>query len=395
MIDKKLIKWGESGSIIREINEYAIKLAFKVGKENVFNFTIGNPSVDPPLCVQKCINRLNQEFSQNELHAYAPAPGLLSVRKKIADYLTRSFGVNYNFDGIYITSGASSALAILCRALLSSGDQAVVFAPFFPEYKAYIEAVGAKLIVVQPKDASFNLDLDKFDMSITEKTSVVILNSPNNPSGYIVSEQVICDLAQILERKQKEYCHPIYIIADEPYRELSYGKNVPFIPKFYKNTIYCYSFSKSMSLPGDRLGFFAILPTMDSHNEIWAASCGAARIMGYICVSPLMQMVISECIGATSDFSVYKENRELLCDALQNMGFRFPNSDGTFYLFLDTFNSDSRTFCANAMRYNILLVPGIEFGLENYARLSYCVSKQVIEKSLPSFRKLAQLYHLN
>ncbi len=234
----------------------------------MFNFTIGNTNVDQLLYVQKRINRLNQEFAQNELHSYALAPRLLPVRKKIADYLTQSFGVNYNFGGIYIASGASSALAILCKALLSAGDQAVVFAPFFPEYKTYVEAVGAKLTVVQPKDANFNIDLDKFDMSITEKVSVVILNSPNNPSGYIISEQIIYDLVQILERKQKEYCHPIYIIVDEPYRELSYGKSVPFIPQFYKNTIYCYSFSKSMSLPGNRLGFFATLPTMDYHNEI-------------------------------------------------------------------------------------------------------------------------------
>ncbi|MBQ7566422.1 MAG: pyridoxal phosphate-dependent aminotransferase [Oscillospiraceae bacterium] len=395
MIDPKLIAWGSSGSTIRSIAEYGAKRAAVVGAENVYNFSIGSPSVDPPACVQESIDRLNATVPATQLHTYAPAPGLQPVRQHVADYLKAQFGVPYRDKDIYMTCGTSTALAVLCRVFLSEGDEAVVPAPFFMEYRVYVEAVGGKLVVVPPQEKTLQLDMTAMEAAITEKTRLVLLNSPNNPSGGILTRSVLTALAAMLERKQKQYGHPIYIVADEPYRELCYNAEVPFIPSLYKNTVYCYSLSKSVSLPGDRVGFLALHPAMDDYDNVFAAVYGAVRIYGYICLSPLLQLMLKDCLGETADLSAYEENRDLIYGSLTKLGYECVHPDGAFYLFLKTPGGDANAFCKRAMeQYDLLLVPGDEFGCEGYARLAYCVPKDMILRSLPAFEKLAKEYGL-
>ena len=266
MISKQMVAWGESGSSIREIAAYGERRAAEIGPENVYNFAIGNPSIDPPDCVQEAVERLLRTVPPTQLHAYAPAPGMASVREKVAAYLTDTFGEAYRAQDIYMTDGASSALAILTRALMGPGDEAIVFAPYFPEYAVYAEAAGGSVRVVPCRADTFALDLDALAAAVTEKTALLILNSPNNPSGVVVSRPELEALAALLREKQARYGHPIYIIADEPYRELVYGGvEVPFLPAIYPNAIYCYSYSKTLSLPGERVGFLALHPAMDDY----------------------------------------------------------------------------------------------------------------------------------
>ena len=276
MISKQMVAWGESGSSIREIAAYGERRAAEIGPENVYNFAIGNPSIDPPDCVQEAVERLLHTVPPTQLHAYAPAPGMASVREKVAAYLTDTFGEVYRAQDIYMTDGASSALAILTRALMGPGDEAIVFAPYFPEYAVYAEAAGGSVRVVPCRADTFALDLDALAAAVTEKTALLILNSPNNPSGVVVSRPELEALAALLREKQARYGHPIYIIADEPYRELVYGGvEVPFLPAIYPNAIYCYSYSKTLSLPGERVGFLALHPAMDDYAAVHAAVRGA------------------------------------------------------------------------------------------------------------------------
>lgn len=396
MISKQMIDWGESGCSIREIAAYGERRAAEIGPENVYNFAIGNPSIDPPDCVHAAVERLLRTVPPTQLHAYAPAPGMASVREKVAAYLTQTFGEAYRAQDIYMTDGASSALAILTRALMGPGDEAIVFAPYFPEYAVYAEAAGGGVRVVPCRADTFALDLEALAAAVTEKTALLILNSPNNPSGVVVSRPELEALAALLREKQARYGHPIYIIADEPYRELVYGGvEVPFLPAIYPNAIYCYSYSKTLSLPGERVGFLALHPAMDDYAAVHAAVLGAGRALGYICVSSLFQLAVAECLGQTADISAYAANRELIYGALTDMGYACARPDGAFYLFLKSPEPDARAFCRRAMDYDILLVPGDDFGCPGYARLAYCVARSQLERSLPAFRKLAESYGLS
>ena len=371
MISKQMIDWGESGCSIREIAAYGERRAAEIGPENVYNFAIGNPSIDPPDCVHAAVERLLRTVPPTQLHAYAPAPGMASVREKVAAYLTQTFGEAYRAQDIYMTDGASSALAILTRALMGPGDEAIVFAPYFPEYAVYAEAAGGSVRVVPCRADTFALDLEALAAAVTEKTALLILNSPNNPSGVVVSRPELEALAALLREKQARYGHPIYIIADEPYRELVYGGvEVPFLPAIYPNAIYCYSYSKTLSLPGERVGFLALHPAMDDYAAVHAAVLGAGRALGYICVSSLFQLAVAECLGQTADISAYAANRELIYGALTDMGYACARPDGAFYLFLKSPEPDARAFCRRAMDYDILLVPGDDFGCPGYARLA-------------------------
>ncbi|MDO4815648.1 MAG: pyridoxal phosphate-dependent aminotransferase [Bacillota bacterium] len=395
MISEKYISWGNAGSTIRELAAYGAERAKIVGRENVYDFTIGSPSIAPPKALLDTVSRLCAEADPTQLHAYAPAAGIESVREKIARELNESFGADYDAGDIYMTHGASSALAILCAALLSEGDEALVIAPYFPEYKTYIEQTGAVMTEVLCDLESFQMDMGAFAGKITEKTAAVIINSPNNPSGVVLSEGSISAIAAVLNKKAEEYGHPIYIIADEPYRELVYGGiEVPFIPGLYADTLYCYSFSKSVSLPGERIGYIAISKAMADYSNVKAAVYGAARALGYVCVSPLFQLAVAETLGELSDIFLYDENRTLLYDALQEMGYRCIKPDGAFYLFIKTPVSDSRAFCRKAMEKDLLLVPGDDFGCPGFARLAYCVPVERIKKSLPAFKWLAEEYGL-
>ena len=394
MIPNKYITWGNSGAIIRELAAYGAQRAKVVGPENVYDFTIGSPSIEPPKKFLDTVDELMKTVSPIELHTYAPAAGLESVRNAVAGYLADSFGVEYSPDDIYMTHGASSALAIILASLLSEGEDALVLTPYFPEYRIYVEQAGGRLIEV-PCDADFQTDLDALEKRLTPKTSVLIINSPNNPSGAVLSESSVKAISELLNRKAAEYGHPIYIVADEPYRELVYGDiEVPFIPAFYDNTIYCYSFSKSLPLPGERIGYLAVSPKAEAHDDIRAAVNGAGRALGYVCVSTMFQLAAAQCLGVTVDISKYDENRLLAYTALKDMGFICVKPDGAFYLFIKAPDGDSQGFCRKAMEKDILLVPGDAFGCPGYARLAYCVSNERIRRSLPAFRALAEEYGL-
>ena len=395
MIPERLVTWGSSGCSIREIAAYGEQRAAIVGPENVYNFTIGSPSIDPPPCVRQTIDRLMDTMPPTALHAYAPAQGLADVRRKMADYLNRTFSMDYRPQDVYMTDGASAALSILAHVLLSPGDEAITLAPFFSEYRVFVEDAGGVLQVVPGLPGTFQPDLPAIEAAINEKTAVFLLNSPNNPSGVVLSRESLTDLCALLERKQREYGHPIYIVADEPYRELVYGgTEVAFLPAMYANTVYCYSFSKSMSLPGERVGFLALSPRAEDHDRVMAAVAGAYRTQGYICVSSLFQRVAAACIGQTADISAYEANRDLIYNGLRELGFQCVHPDGAFYLFVKSPEPDARAFCKRAMEYDLLMVPGDDFECPGYVRLAYCVAKDTLERSLPVFKKLAQSYGL-
>ncbi len=393
MIDQKLVAWGHSGNIIREIAEYGAEQAKIVGADHVYNFTIGSPSIDPPACVFETMEKLRASVPPAQLHTYAPAAGLPDVRAKAAAYLNRSFGMSYRAQDVIITCGTSTCLAVMTRVLLSGGGRAMTFTPYFMDYRYYAESVGSSLTECPTDPDTFQLDLAAAERALTSDTMLLIMNSPNNPSGVVLRREGLEGLAALLERKQKEYGHPIYILADEPYRDLVYdGQEVVYLPSIYKNTIYCYSFSKSMSLPGERVGFMALPPELDDYDDIHAAAMAVIRAFGYICVSSMWQRVAIECIGATSDISIYKGNRDLLYGALTEMGYSCVHPDGAFYLFVKTPEPDANAFCRRAMKENLLVVPGDSFGTPGYVRLAYCVSRDVIERALPVFRKLAEEY---
>ena len=394
MVSEKMVAWGSQGCVIRDLAAYGEQRAAVVGAENVFNFTIGNPSVPAPSCVRQTIEHLLQTVPAEQLHAYTAAPGLASVRAKMAAYLEKTFGVGYRAEDVYMTSGASSALAMLAYALLSPGDEVLTLSPYFSEYKLYAEAAGGTLTAVPSNPEDFQIDLDAFSAAISEKTAVVLLNSPNNPSGVVYTEETLKGLAALLERKSAEYGHPIYIIADEPYRELVYGGvKVPFIPCIYKNTIVCYSYSKSLSLPGERIGYVYVPGFADDSHDVYAAIAGAARIMGHVCPPTLMQKVIEYCAEERPDLVAYDENRNLLYNSLTEMGYECAKPDGAFYLFVKAPNGDANAFSEKAkLDHNLLVVPADGFGCPGFFRLSYCVSNDMIRRSLPAFKAMIESY---
>lgn len=394
MIPRDMVAYGMSGSTIREIAAYEERRAPEIGAENVFNFSIGSPSVAPPESVQQTIRRLLDTVPPTTLHTYTAAPGLSCVRQKLAAYLNRTFGAHYTAGDLYMTHGVSSALAILGKALLQPGDEALTLTPYFPEYRAYVEAAGGVLIEVPSDPETFQIDLAAVERALTPQCKLMLLNSPNNPSGVVLRRESLQALAELLERKQLEYGHAIYVVADEPYRELVYGGlEVSFFPSMYRNCIYCYSFSKSLSLPGERVGFIALAPELDDYADVRYAVYGAARVLGYICVSTMFQYVAAECIGQTADVSVYEQNRDLLCSGLAKLGYRFVRPDGAFYLFIQTLEPDSRAFCKRAMeQYELLIVPGDDFGCPGYARVAYCVPRERIERAWGAWKALAESY---
>ena len=388
MIPKKYITWGSSGAVIRELAAYGAERAKVVGPENVYDFTIGSPSIEPPKEFLDAVERLMKTVSPIELHTYAPAAGLESVRAAVAKYMTESFGVEYSPNDIYMTHGASSALAIILAALMSEGEEALVLAPYFPEYKIYVEQAGGTLIEV-PCDEDFQVDLAALEAKLTPKTSVIIINSPNNPSGAVLSPDSVKAIAELLNKKAAEYGHPIYIVADEPYRELVYGDiEVPFIPAYYDNTVYCYSFSKSLSLPGERIGYIFVPTQAYDAPKLYAAVAGAGRSMGYVCAPSLFQKVIGKCQGLTSDLSVYRTNRDLLLGMLREIGYECVEPDGAFYLFVKALEDDANAFSERAKKFDLLLVPSDDFGCPGYVRIAYCTSTDKIRRSRGAFEKL-------
>ena len=357
MISQKMIDWGAQGCAIREIAAYGDRRAAEIGAENVFNFTIGSPSVEPPESVAETIRTLLSELSPQELHAYTPAPGLFEVRSRIAEYLNRSFGATYRPEDIFMTSGASSALAISCAALLSEGDELLTIAPCFSEYKIYAEAAGAKFVVVPSDPETFQVDLAAMERALSERTAAVLLNSPNNPSGAVFSRESLTAVARLLERKSGEYGHPIYLIADEPYRELVYdGLSVPYIPNIIKNAIFLYSFSKTLSLPGERIGYMALAKRADDHDTMIQALTIANRCLGFVNAPSLLQLVVKDCLAVEANVPFYDRNRKLLYATISGLGFECVRPEGAFYMLVKAPNGSAADFAAAAEKLNIIIV---------------------------------------
>ena len=386
---------GNKRSIIREIFEYSKCRAAEIGADNVFDFSIGNPSVKPPQKVTDTIKDLLDNYDSTLLHGYTSAQGDLSVRTKIAEHIVKSFGVKISANDIYMTCGAAASLTISLSAVMNRGEECIVFAPFFTEYRVFIENAGGKVVVSAPKEKTFQIDAEDFESRINENTRAVIINSPNNPSGVVYTEDTVKAVCEILKRKSREYGKIIYLIADEPYRELVYdGINVPFLMNYYENTIVCYSYSKSLSLPGERIGYIAVSPAMQDKSEIYSAVCGAGRSLGFVCAPSLFQQVIGKCVDLKVDVNIYKENRDILYKNLTEYGFECVKPDGAFYLFVKSPDKDAYMFYEKAKKREILFVPCDDFGVKGYVRIAYCVSKDKILKSLPSFKDLARDYGL-
>ncbi len=392
MISAKMWELGTKSSVIREIFEYGKRRKAEIGEENVFDFSLGNPSIPAPWSVREAYVKLLCETDPVALHGYTSAAGDAGVRAKIAKQIEKRFDFKVGSENIYMTCGAAAALMASLRAIVNEGDEIIVFAPFFPEYTVFIESAGALQKTVNCREGDFQIDLEAFSSAVNEKTKAVIVNSPNNPTGVVFSREAIEKLSGILREKQKEYGHNIYIIADEPYRELAYGVEVPYIPSYYENTIVCYSYSKSLSLPGDRIGYVLVSPKANDSNDLFAAVCGAGRSLGYVCAPALAQMVVGECVDAVADVAVYEENRDLLYNSLVSYGYDVVHPDGAFYLFVKAPGGDASAFAKAAKKHEILFVPSDSFGYEGYVRISYCVKYETIERSLPSFKALIEEY---
>ena len=395
MIPQDMIAYGRNECLIRAIAAAAGKRAAEIGPENVHNFTIGNPSVPAPAAVQSLILDLVANEDPVKLHGYTPAPGDPAVRNTVAEYLTRTYGMEVPAEAIYMASGAGSCLAICLRALLLPGEEVITLTPYFSEYKVYTQAAGGVLVEVPSDPDTLQIDQAAIEAAVNEKTKAVLLNSPNNPSGVVLRREGLVRLFDFLREKEAEYGHSIYLISDEPYRALVYdGVEVPWLPALYRDTLVCSSFSKSLSLPGERIGYITVSPEMPDFAEVNAAVNGAGRALGYICAPSLFQQVAARCLGMTADVSVYARNRDLLYNALQEMGYACVRPDGAFYLFVKTPEPDAVAFCERAKQYEIFVVPGDDFCAPGYVRVAYCVETAVIERALPAFRALAQSYGL-
>lgn len=391
--NEKMFSLGSKRSVIRELFEYGKKRSSEIGAENVYDFSLGNPSVEPPELVKQTIEELLNTKNSVILHGYTSAQGDANTRKVIADRINKNYSLKISADDIYMTCGAAASLSICLSAVCNSGDEVIAFAPFFTEYRVFVENAGAKLVASNPEDKTFQIDIADFSSKITENIKAVIINSPNNPSGVVYSEETIKKVVAVLEEKQKKYGRVIYLIADEPYRELVYGDvRVPYIMNYYANSLVCYSYSKSLSLPGERIGYIAVNPDMQDARTVYLAVCGAGRSLGYVCAPSLFQQVIARCDGLTSDISKYKENRDILLENLTSYGYECVKPDGAFYLFVKAFEEDALAFCEKAKKRELLLVPCDDFGVKGYVRIAYCVSKERIVNSLPAFKKLAEDY---
>lgn len=397
MINQKMLELGTKKSTIREIFEFGKKRALEVGEENIFDFSLGNPNVPAPDCVKEIIIDLLENFPSTKLHGYTVAPGDVAVRQSIAKSIVRRFDLNVTEKNIFMTAGAAASLTICFKALAEAGDEFITFAPFFPEYRCFVESVGGILNVVPAKTDDFQIDFPAFEKMISKKTKAIILNSPNNPSGAVYSRETIQKLADLLHQKEIEFAHPIFLIADEPYREIVYDNlEVPYVPKFYKNTLVCYSFSKSFSLPGERIGYILVPNEIVNFEKIYGAVAGAARVLTHVNAPSLFQQVVARCVEnfdvIQKNVQAYEKNGKTLHEGLIAAGFECLQPQGAFYLFPKALEEDDQKFCERAKKYDLLLVPGKDFGCPGYFRAAYCVSYKTIVGSLPLFKKLAEEY---
>ena len=390
MISEKMIELVKGSSVIRAMFEEGQRLAKLYSAKNVYDFNLGNPNVTPPQAVNEAILDLVNHDNPLHLHGYMTNTGFETVRETVAQSINKRFATSYGSGNIIMTVGAASGLNVVFRALLNPGDEVIAFAPFFGEYRNYVMNYDGTLVVISPNTVDFQPKLDEFEQKITAKTKCVIVNSPNNPTGVVYSEETIIKMAQILTKKEKEFGTAIYLVTDEPYRELVYGGvEVPYIPKYYANTIVGYSFSKSLSLPGERIGYLVIPSEMTDYEMVYGAASVANRILGYVNAPSMFQLVVARCIDEKTDISYYERNRNTLYDGLIKLGFTCQKPEGAFYLFMKSPIEEEKVFCEMAKKYNILIVPGSSFACPGYVRIAYCVAYETIVNALPKFAELA------
>lgn len=391
MISQKYKEMLGAKSVIREMSEWAGARAKEIGKENVFDFSLGNPSVPVPQVFTDKMIELLQSRDTMELHGYSQSQGILAVRKKFAQFLNQTYGMEYTAEHIFMATGAAGAVAHAVRAVTQPGDEVITFAPYFPEYNHYVNQTGAVLKIVPADTQQFQIHFEQLEKTLTPKTMAVLINSPNNPSGTVYSEQTIKRLAELLCEKQKEYGHDIFIISDEPYREILFaGVKAPYISKYYDNTLSCYSFAKSLSIPGERLGYVAANPNATDGELISAMCAQISRGIGHNCPPSIIQIAVAEVLGVTSDLSVYETNMNIIYDELVQLGFTVVKPGGTFYIFPKALEADSVAFCKKAMQYDLVFVPGDSFGCPGYFRMAYCVETDKVRRGMEALRRFVK-----
>lgn len=391
MYNETMYERGNAPSAIRELFAYGMERKAQIGEDKVFDFSIGNPSVPAPDSVAETIREL-ADMAPAQLHAYSAAQGLESTRTAIAENLNKRFGTHYTADNLYLTMGAAACLSACFTALIEPGDEIIVIAPYFPEYRIWIEFAGGVCVEVPAREDNFQIDLDALEQAITEKTKAVVINTPNNPVGTVYTRETLEGLADVLVQAEQKFDHDIYLISDEPYRELTYGAEVPWVPAIYPNTLVCYSWSKSLSLPGDRIGYVLVPNEVHDSREVYLAVCGAGRSLGYICAPVFFQRVIERCVDEPTNVEAYAVNRKILTHALDELGYEYIEPDGAFYLWIKALEPDAQAFSNKAKEHELLLVPSDSFGVGGWVRAGYCIDKSTIEHSIPAFAALKADY---
>ena len=391
MVNDTMFARGAESSVIREIFSYGLERKAQIGADRVFDYSLGNPSVPAPAAVRASIER-SLQLPSDQLHGYTPAPGLPEVRTAVAESLNRRFGTSYGMGDVFMTVGAAASVSMTIHALTNPGEEVIVIAPYFPEYVVWIEKAGATCVEVLADQGTFQVDAQAVAAAITPRTAAVIIDSPNNPTGAVYTRETLDALAAVLSAANADRDEPIYLISDEPYREIVYGVEVPWVPSIYENTVVCYSYSKSLSLPGERVGWVLVPNICPNASRVMPAIAGAARTLGFVCAPALFQRVVADCVDEPSDVAAYARNREVLTQALSSYGYTYVEPDGAFYLWVKALEDDAEAFCERAKRYELLPVPSNSFGVPGWFRLGYCIDYDVIVNSLPAWKQLADDY---
>ena len=394
ILNEKMKHLGQVRSVIRETFEYGLRRKAEIGEENVFDFSLGNPSVPGPKEVDEAIVNAVKETSSVALHGYTSAPGAAATKAAIAHDINARFQAGVSAADIYMTCGAAASLTVSLHAIVNEGDEVIAIAPFFPEYRVFAEKAGATFVLVEADKKAFQINFEALEKALSPKTKAVIINTPNNPTGVVLTKESIMRLCDVLRAHSQKIGSPVFLLSDEPYRELVYDSQLelPYLINCYDHTLVCYSYSKSLSLPGERIGYIVVSNRMDCHDDVYAAVCGAGRALGFVCAPSMMQHIIPACLGKTADLSVYRQNRDLLFDALTAYGYECVRPDGAFYLFVKALEPDANRFCMKAREHELLLVASDSFGCEGYVRISYCVPTEMIRRALPAFKSLADQY---